>query len=69
MLAGRMRIVLGAEELVLGPGEVIEFDTRVPHRFGRADHGLVEFLSIVGPRASVSGRWTRVRRRPPGSRA
>ncbi len=49
VLAGRMRLVLGAEETVLGPGEVIEFDTRVPHWFGRADRGLVEFLSIVGP--------------------
>jgi transcriptional regulator with XRE-family HTH domain len=49
VLAGRMRIVLGSEELVLGPGEVVEFDTRVPHWFGRAGVGLVEFLSIVGP--------------------
>src|SRR4051812_38158832 len=34
VLAGRMRLILGDQDLVLGVGEAIEFDTRVPHWFG-----------------------------------
>ena len=34
VLSGRMRLVLGDHDLVLGPGEVAEFDTQVPHWFG-----------------------------------
>lgn len=49
VLAGQMRIILGNEDLVVTPGKVIEFDTHVPHWFGRASAGLVEFLSILGP--------------------
>jgi hypothetical protein len=30
VLSGRMRLVLGDHDLVLGPGEVAEFDTREP---------------------------------------
>ncbi|GAA1170100.1 helix-turn-helix domain-containing protein [Pseudonocardia alaniniphila] len=49
VLDGRMRLVLGTDDLVLGPGEVAEFDTHLPHWFGRADDRPVEFLSILGP--------------------
>ncbi len=31
VLSGRMRLVLGDQDLVLGVGEAAEFDTRVPH--------------------------------------
>ena len=34
VLSGRMRLVLGDQDLVLGVGEAAEFDTRVPHWFG-----------------------------------
>src|SRR5689334_4652790 len=37
VLNGRLRLVLGEHDLVLAPGEAAEFDTRVPHWFGRAD--------------------------------
>jgi hypothetical protein len=31
VLSGRVRLLLGEHDLVLTPGEVAEFDTRVPH--------------------------------------
>lgn len=48
VLNGRLRLVLGAGDLVLLPGEAAEFDTRTPHWFGRADDTAVEILSIFG---------------------
>ncbi len=48
VLNGRLRVVLGEHDLVLAPGEAAEFDTRVPHWFGSADTGAVEFLSLFG---------------------
>jgi quercetin dioxygenase-like cupin family protein len=48
VLDGRLRMVLGEHDVVLEPGEVAEFDTRVPHWFGGADERGVEFLSIFG---------------------
>jgi transcriptional regulator with XRE-family HTH domain len=48
VLDGRLRLVLGDHDVVLGPGEVAEFDTRVPHWFGAADEEPVEFLSLFG---------------------
>src|SRR3712207_7946258 len=35
-------------DLTLGPGEVAEFDTRLPHWFGPADDQPVEILSLLG---------------------
>lgn len=49
VLSGRMRLVLGDHDLVLGPGEVAEFDTRVPHWFGSDGSGPAEVLSLFGP--------------------
>jgi quercetin dioxygenase-like cupin family protein len=48
VLSGRMRFVLGSQDLVLGPGEVAAFDTTVPHWFGSSSDGPVEILSIFG---------------------
>ncbi|UZX01743.1 helix-turn-helix transcriptional regulator [Arthrobacter sp. CDRTa11] len=48
VLNGKLRMVLGAQDLVLGAGEAAEFDTRIPHWFGRADGKAVEFLSLFG---------------------
>ena len=31
VLSGRMRLVLADQDFVLGEGEVVEFDTRLPH--------------------------------------
>src|SRR4029079_19154310 len=49
VLSGRMRLVLGDHDLVLGRGEVAEFDTRVPHWFGSTGDGPAEVLSVFGP--------------------
>ncbi len=48
VLSGRMRLVLGDQDLVLGVGEAAEFDTRVPHWFGSTGDGPAEVLSIFG---------------------
>jgi transcriptional regulator with XRE-family HTH domain len=49
VLSGRMRLVLGDHDLVLGAGEVAEFDTRVPHWFGSDGTQPAEVLSLFGP--------------------
>jgi transcriptional regulator with XRE-family HTH domain len=46
VLAGRMRLILGDQDLVIGVGEVVEFDTQLPHWFGSTGEGPVELLSI-----------------------
>ena len=48
VISGRMRLVLGDHDLVLGPGEVAEFDTQVPHWFGSTGHEPAELLSLFG---------------------
>ena len=48
VLSGRLRLVLGEHDLILEPGEAVEFDTRTPHWFGATSSGPVEFLSLVG---------------------
>jgi transcriptional regulator with XRE-family HTH domain len=61
VLSGRLRLVLGDQDLVLDPGEAAEFDTRVPHWFGSADTRLVEILSLFGrqgERAHLRARST-----------
>jgi transcriptional regulator with XRE-family HTH domain len=48
VISGRMRLVLGDHDLVLGPGEVAEFDTRTPHWFGSTGAEQAEVLSLFG---------------------
>ncbi|HET8666170.1 MAG TPA: XRE family transcriptional regulator [Nocardioides sp.] len=48
VLSGRMRLILGERDLVLGVGEAVEFDTLVPHWFGSTGEGPAEVLSIFG---------------------
>ena len=48
VLSGHMRFVLGDQDLVLGPGEVASFDTKVPHWFGSTGDEPAEILSIFG---------------------
>lgn len=62
VLSGRMRLILGDQDLVLGAGEVAEFDTRVPHWFGSASGGSAEVLSMFGPQ----GERAHARSRPHG---
>ncbi|MFC5723946.1 helix-turn-helix domain-containing protein [Streptomyces gamaensis] len=60
VLAGKLRLVLAEHDLVLGPGEVAEFDTRLPHWFGSTGEGPVEVLSLFGRQ----GERMHVRARP-----
>jgi transcriptional regulator with XRE-family HTH domain len=48
VLDGTLRLVLGEHDLLLGPGEAAEFDTRTPHWFAATSAGPVEFLSLIG---------------------
>lgn len=49
VLSGRVRLLLGEHDLILKPGEVVEFDTRVPHRVTNPGPGPAELLSLFGP--------------------
>lgn len=62
VLNGRLRLVLGDQDLVLAPGEVAEFDTHLPHWFGNADTQPVEYLSILGPQGERFHLRARYRR-------
>ena len=64
VLSGRLRLLLGSSELVLGPGEAAEFDTRVPHWMGNAGQDAVEFLALFGPQ----GEKAHLRARPAAPR-
>ena len=46
VLDGQMRLLLGERDMVIQPGEAVEFSTLTPHWFG-AVHGPVELLAIV----------------------
>ncbi len=48
VLSGRMRLVMGDQDVVLVSGEAAEFDTMVPHWFGSTGEGPAEVLSIFG---------------------
>lgn len=60
VLSGRLRLLLGEHDLVLSPGEVVEFDTHVPHWFGNTGPDPVEVLMLFGPQ----GERMHVRARP-----
>lgn len=48
VLTGRMRLILGDDDSVLGVGDVAEFDTAVPHWFGSTGDEPAEVLSVFG---------------------
>ena len=60
VLSGQMRLILGENDITMGPGEVAEFDTRLPHWFGPADDQPIEILSLHGAR----GERMRIRAAP-----
>lgn len=47
VLEGRMRLILGDDDLVIAPGEAVEFSTWTPHWFGVVKEP-VELLAIFG---------------------
>jgi transcriptional regulator with XRE-family HTH domain len=60
VLAGRLRLRLGPRDFVLSAGEVVEFDTRVPHAFSNPFPEPAEVLTLFGPQ----GERMHVRARP-----
>jgi transcriptional regulator with XRE-family HTH domain len=60
VLSGRVHLRLGEHELVLTPGEVAEFDTRVPHLISNPYPEPAEVLTLFGPQ----GERIHVRARP-----
>ncbi|GAA1530986.1 XRE family transcriptional regulator [Kribbella lupini] len=62
VLSGRLRLVLGDDDWVLGPGEIAEFSTRTPHWFGSTGDGSAEILSIFNrPGERMTVRATTLR--------
>jgi transcriptional regulator with XRE-family HTH domain len=60
VLSGRLRLVLGEHDIVMGAGEAAEFDTRTPHWMASAGPGAVELLAIF----SKQGKRIHMRARP-----
>lgn len=60
VLSGRIRLRLGPRDFVLEAGEVVEFDTRVPHAFSNPFPEPAEGLVLFGPQ----GERMHVRARP-----
>jgi transcriptional regulator with XRE-family HTH domain len=48
VLSGQLRLILARHDITMGPGEVAEFDTSLPHWFGSAGTEPVEILSLLG---------------------
>ncbi len=48
VLSGQLQLIIGDRDLTMGPGEVAEFDTGLPHWFGPAGDQPVEILSLLG---------------------
>jgi transcriptional regulator with XRE-family HTH domain len=48
VLDGRLRLLLGDDDLTIEPGEAVEFSTLTPHWFGAVD-GPVDVITILGP--------------------
>ncbi|PRX49474.1 XRE family transcriptional regulator [Prauserella shujinwangii] len=61
VLEGRLRLVLGDQDLVLTPGEAAEFDTHVPHWLGTAADAAVELLILFGPQGERTHLRARTR--------
>ncbi|PYE14027.1 XRE family transcriptional regulator [Williamsia limnetica] len=48
VLSGRVRLLLGEQDLTLLPGEVVEFDTHVPHWIAAVGPESAEVLCLYG---------------------
>ncbi len=48
VLDGRMRLLLGEQDLTIQPGEAVEFSTWTPHWFGVVGEA-VELIAVFGP--------------------
>jgi transcriptional regulator with XRE-family HTH domain len=64
VLSGELRLLLAGHDITMGPGEVAEFDTALPHWFGATGDRPVEILSVL----SREGERIHVRASPPRAR-
>ncbi|MFF3225159.1 helix-turn-helix domain-containing protein [Nocardia suismassiliense] len=48
VLNGKLRLIVGEQDITLPPGEAAEFDTSLPHWLGSADGQAVELLILFG---------------------
>lgn len=64
VLSGRVRLLLGDQDLTLRSGEVAEFDTRTPHFVGNPGPRPAEVLNLFGRQ----GERLHVRARPRDAR-
>lgn len=62
VLNGTLHLHLGDQHTVLRPGEVAEFDTRVPHCFANPGPEPAETINVFGPQ----GERMHLRTRPTG---
>jgi mannose-6-phosphate isomerase-like protein (cupin superfamily)/DNA-binding XRE family transcriptional regulator len=53
VIAGRLRVIVDGADVVLGPGEAAEIDTRRAHWTGSTGEGPVEVLALFGPRGEM----------------
>ena len=59
VLSGQVRLLLGADDVVLRPGEVVEFDTHTPHAFSNPGSEPAELLALFGPQGERAHVRTR----------
>ena len=59
VLSGHVRLRLGEDDTVLRPGEVVEFDTHVPHAFANPGTEPAEMLTLFGPQGERAHVRTR----------
>ena len=64
VVSGRLRLLLGEHDLVLGPGEAAEFDTRVPHAMSAVGDEPAETISIFNESGASIHTRARARRKP-----
>ena len=67
VLSGQLRLILAEHDITMGPGEVAEFDTRLPHWFGPASDEPVEILSVHGSEGERMRVRVAPRHEPAGS--
>ncbi len=66
VLSGRVRLLLGEQDLLLREGEVAEFDTQLPHCVSNPGPGPAELLNLYGPQGEQLHVRAAGRRKGPG---
>ena len=59
VLAGKLHLVVGVDELVLGPGDSVAFPSSTPHRLSNQSDETVRAIWVVHGRRASTGERTR----------